>query len=48
MLIGEIARKAFGSGPEQPINAPGTLQEKLIKVAEQFSFISIYDTARTV
>lgn len=47
-LIGETARKAFGSGPEQPTNAPGILQEILIKVAEQFSFVFTCDTVRTI
>ena len=33
MLMGETARKAFGSGPQQLTNAPEILQEVLIKVA---------------
>lgn len=48
MLIGETARKGFGSGPGQPTNAPGILQEILIKVAEQFPFVFTCGTARTV
>ena len=46
MLMGETARKAFGSRPQQLTNAPEILQEVLIKVVEQLSFIFTCDIAR--